>query len=86
MLGVYLDFFIRLYTVLENPYNHRYKIYRKGVERMAEEMGMTDKQFCSFVRLLLNGIQEVLDGMEEGKEKNKLQKIADNLQKTLEDS
>ena len=53
---------------------------------MAEEMGMTDKQFCSFVRLLLNGIQEVLDGMEEGKEKNKLQKIADNLQKTLEDS
>lgn len=83
---MYLDFFIRLYTNQEKPYNIDTKIYRKGVERMAEEMGMTDKQFCSFVRFLLDDIKEVLEDMPEGKEKNKLQKIADNLQMTLEDS
>ena len=83
---MYLDFFIRLYTNHEKPYNIDIIIYRKGVERMAEEVGMTDKQFCSFVRFLLDGIKEVLEDMPEGKEKNKLQKIADNLQMTLEDS
>jgi len=53
---------------------------------MAEEMGMTDKQFCSFVRFVLDDIKEVLDEMTDSKEKEKLQKVADNLQKTLEDS
>lgn len=48
-------------------------------------MGMTDKQFNGFVRFILDDILEVLDKMEDGPEKEKLQKLADNLQKTLED-
>ncbi len=48
-------------------------------------MGMTDKQFNSFVRLVLDTILEVLENMPEGPNKNRLQKLADNLQKSLED-
>ncbi len=48
-------------------------------------MGMTDKQFNGFVRFVLDDILEVLEKMPEGEEKDKLQKVADNLQKTLED-
>ena len=48
-------------------------------------MGMTDKQFNSFVRLILDTLNEVLDNMPEGANKDKLQKLADNLQKSLED-
>ena len=49
------------------------------------DMGMTDKQFNGFIRFILDDIKEVLETMEEGKEKEKLQKVADNLQQTLED-
>ncbi len=48
-------------------------------------MGMTDKQFNSFIRLILDTIYEVLDDMSEGANKDKLKKLADNLQKSLED-
>ncbi len=48
-------------------------------------MGMTDKQFNSWVSLILDDIMEVLEQMSEGKEKEKLAKLADNLQKTIED-
>lgn len=48
-------------------------------------MGMTDKQFNSWVRLILDDITEVLETMQDGKEKEKLEKLADNLQKTIED-
>lgn len=48
-------------------------------------MGMTDSQFKGFVRFVLDDIQEVLENMPEGKGKDKLQKVADNLQQTLED-
>ncbi len=48
-------------------------------------MGMTDKQFNSFVRLILDTLNEVLDNMPEGANKNKLQKLADSLQKSIED-
>ncbi len=48
-------------------------------------MGMTDKQFNGFVRFVLDDILEVLQKMPEGPEKEKLQKVANNLQKTLED-
>lgn len=48
-------------------------------------MGMTDKQFNGFIRFLLEAILEVLEKMSEGEAKDKLQKIAENLQKTLED-
>lgn len=48
-------------------------------------MGMTDSQFNGFVRFVLDDIKEVLEVLENGKEKDKLQKVADNLQQTLED-
>ncbi len=50
-----------------------------------QDMGMTDKQFNGFVRFVLDDILEVIAGMQEGKEKEKLEKVAENLQKTLED-
>ena len=52
---------------------------------MVIDMGMTDKQFNGFIRFILDDIKEVLETMEEGNEKEKLQKVADNLQQTLED-
>lgn len=50
-----------------------------------QSMGMTDKQFNGFIRLILNEINEVLQTMPEGKEKDKLQHLSDNLQQMLED-
>ena len=50
-----------------------------------EDMGMTDKQFNGFVRFVLDDILEVIAKLPESEEKDKLQKVADNLQKTLED-
>ena len=44
---------------------------------MVIDMGMTDKQFNGFIRFILDDIKEVLETMEEGKEKEKLQKVAD---------
>lgn len=49
------------------------------------DMGMTDKQFNGFVRFVLDDIREVLEEIEESKAKEKLEKVADNLQQTLED-
>ncbi len=48
-------------------------------------MGMTDKQFNGFIRLTLDDILEVLSLMKDSPEKEKLQKLADNLQKMIED-
>lgn len=48
-------------------------------------MGMTDSQFKGFIRFVLDDIKEVLENMADGREKEKLQKVADNLQQTLED-
>ncbi len=48
-------------------------------------MGMTDKQFNSYIRLILDVIAKALKKMPEGEEKDDLQKLADNLQKTIED-
>ena len=48
-------------------------------------MAMTDSQFKGFVRFVLDDINGVLENMPDGKEKEKLQKVADNLQQTLED-
>ena len=48
-------------------------------------MGMSDSQFKGFIRFLLDDIEEVIETLPNGKEKEKLQKVADNLQQTLED-
>lgn len=50
-----------------------------------EDMGMTDKQFDGFIRFLADAIQDAKDEKEPEKKDEKLKKILDNLQKTLED-
>ncbi|MCL2864565.1 MAG: hypothetical protein FWE25_03380 [Lachnospiraceae bacterium] len=49
------------------------------------EMGMTDKQFNGFIRFLVDGLAEAQAEIDEKKKAEKIQKILDNLQKTLED-
>lgn len=56
-----------------------------GGKDMVQEMGMTDKQFNGFVRFLLDALKDAMEEKEESKKEEKLEKIADNLQKTLED-
>ena len=46
---------------------------------------MTDKQFNGFVRFLLDALKDAMEEKENDKKNEKLTKIADNLQKTLED-
>lgn len=48
-------------------------------------MGMTDKQFNSYIRLILNVIRKALKIMPDGEEKEDLENLAENLQKTIED-
>ena len=48
-------------------------------------MCMTDSQFKGFVIFVLDDIKEVLENMPDCKEKEKLQRVADNLHQTLED-
>lgn len=50
-----------------------------------KEMGMTDKQFSGFVRFLLDALKDAREEKESDKQGEKLDKIIDNLQKTLED-
>ena len=46
---------------------------------------MTDKQFNGFIRFILDDLTEVIANMPDGKEREKLQKVIDNLQQILED-
>ncbi len=48
-------------------------------------MGMTSKQFSVFVRLVLDDILDVIEKIQDGEAKDELQRLADNLQKTIED-
>lgn len=50
-----------------------------------EDMGMTDKQFNGFIRFLIDDIKEIQEEKDERKKEERLQKILDNLQSTLED-
>lgn len=47
-------------------------------------MRMTDKQFNSYMRLILDDILDTLNKMEDGEAKEKIQKLADNIQKPIE--
>ena len=49
------------------------------------DMGMTDKQFNGFVRFLLDALKDAMEEKENDKKNEKLTKIADNMQKTLEE-
>lgn len=48
-------------------------------------MGMTDKQFNGFVRFLLDALKDAMEEKESQRKEEKLAKIANNLQKILED-
>ena len=48
-------------------------------------MGQTDSQFKAFIRFILDDVNEMQQEEDVEKLRAKLAKIADNLQKTLED-
>lgn len=48
-------------------------------------MGMTDKQFQSWVRFLLGSLKDAVQETDPEKKEAKMAEIMDNLQKTLED-
>lgn len=48
-------------------------------------MGQTDSQFKAFIRLLLDDAKDLQSEKDEAKKAEKLDKMIDNLQKTLED-
>ena len=54
----------------------------KGVQ---QEMGMTDKQFAGFLRMLIDNLNEAKKEIEESKKTEKLEKVIENLQITIED-
>lgn len=50
-----------------------------------KEMGMTDKQFNGFIRFLIDDLKEVQEEKDEEKKNQRIEKILENLQSTLED-
>ena len=73
-----MDFASQLY------YSHSAAI-QPTIRKTGDCMGMTDNQFKGFIGFVLDDIKEVLENMPDGKGKDKLQRVADNLQQTLED-
>jgi hypothetical protein len=50
-----------------------------------ETMGMTDKQFSGYLRLLLDDLKEIAEERDNKKKEEKLNKVMENIQKTIED-
>lgn len=48
-------------------------------------MGQTDSQFKAFLRFVLDALNDAENETDENKRKEKMKKIIENLQKTLED-
>lgn len=48
-------------------------------------MGQADVQFKAFIRFILDDIKELKTETDEARKAAKIEKIIDNLQKTLED-
>ena len=48
-------------------------------------MGQTDSQFKAFIRFVLDALREIAAEPDEAKRAAKMEKVLDNLQKTLED-
>ncbi len=48
-------------------------------------MGQTDSQFKAFLRFVLDALRDAADEPDEKKRAEKMNKILDNLQKSLED-
>lgn len=50
-----------------------------------QDMGMTDKQFNGFIRFLIDDLKDVEEETDTKKKDEKIKKILENLQSTLED-
>ena len=48
-------------------------------------MGMTDKQFNGYLRLLLDDLEEIEEEQDEEKRKAKLKKVIEHIRDTIED-
>ena len=48
-------------------------------------MGQTDSQFKAFLRFVLDALKDAETELDEKKRTEKMKKILDNLQKSLED-
>lgn len=48
-------------------------------------MGQTDSQFKAFIRFMLDALKDIASEPDKEKRDAKMQKVMDNLQKTLED-
>ena len=46
-------------------------------------MGMTDKQFASYQKRLLRELEGIIEGMPDGKERDRLQRLIDDLREEL---
>lgn len=49
------------------------------------DMGMTDKQFNGFLRMLLENLEEALKEVKDEEKTEKLEKVIDNIERTIED-
>jgi hypothetical protein len=50
-----------------------------------KDMGMTDKQFSGFLRMLIDRLEETRSENDSDTKNQKLEKIISDLQKTIED-
>ena len=50
-----------------------------------QDMGMTDKQFNGFLRMLLDRLEELKNENDEEERLERLKKLIEDLQKTIED-
>ncbi len=48
-------------------------------------MEQTDSQFKAFIQFVLDALREIASEKDEAKRREKMDKVLDNLQKTLED-
>lgn len=48
-------------------------------------MGQTDSQFKAFIRFVLDALKDIEEEKDEAKKAQKMERVLDNLQKTLED-
>ena len=59
----------------------RYPARPKGVV----EMGMTDKQFNGYLRLILDDLEEIQEEESQEKRTEKLRKLIEHIRDTIED-
>lgn len=62
-----------------------YDIIKSEQKKGGYRVGQTDSQFKAFIRFVLDALREVNAEKDEIKRVAKMEKIIDNLQKTLED-